>query len=94
MSDSSLDTMLSAAVVAREQTSDEHCSRNVNDSVRQGLAGDFTDSSESDFAGQLPAAPQPSGPNSGTGQARIWGSVRSYAQSEVVRCPPPRGEVQ
>ena len=49
-SDSSLDTMLSAAVVARERTSEDNSSSDVSDSVRQGLAGDFTDSSESDFA--------------------------------------------
>ena len=41
--------MLSAAV-ARERTSEDNSSSDVSDSVRQGLAGDFTDSSESDFA--------------------------------------------
>ena len=42
--------MLSAAVAAREQTSEDNSSSDVSDSVRQGLAGDFTDSSESDFS--------------------------------------------
>ena len=48
-SGSSLDTMLSAAVVARELTTEDNDSSDVSDSVRQGLAGDFTDSSKSDF---------------------------------------------
>ena len=48
-SGSSLDTMLSAAVVARELTTEDNSSSDVSDSVRQGLAADFTDSSESDF---------------------------------------------
>ena len=50
MSDSSLDTMLSGAVVTRERTSEDNSSSDVTDNVRQGLAGDFTDSSERDFA--------------------------------------------
>ena len=46
-SDSSLDTMLSAAVVAREVTTSD--SSDVSDSIREGLAADFEDSSGSDF---------------------------------------------
>ena len=49
-SDSSLDTMLSAAVAAREQTSKDNNSSDVSEGMRQGLDGDFTDSSESEFA--------------------------------------------
>ena len=91
LSDSSLDTMLSAAVVAREQTSDEHSSSDVSDSVRQGLAGDFTDSSESDFVGQLLEAPQRSGPSSGPGQARIWGSAEELRLARGGAVPPAEG---
>ena len=46
-SDSSLDTMLSAAVVAREATTSD--SSDVSDSIREGLAADFEDSSGSEF---------------------------------------------
>ena len=46
-SDSSLDTMLSAAVVAREVTTSD--SSDVSDSIREGLAADFEDSSGSEF---------------------------------------------
>ena len=46
-SDSSLDTMLSAAVVAQEVTTSD--SSDVSDSVREGLAADFEDSSGSEF---------------------------------------------
>ena len=49
-SDSSLDTMLSAAVAAREGTSEDNNSSDISEGTRQGLAGDFTDSSESEFA--------------------------------------------
>ena len=88
MSDSSLDTMLSAAVVARERTSEDNSSSDVSDSVRQGLAGDFTDSSESDFVGQSPAVPQPSGHVSGPEQARIWGSSEELLLSRGGAAPP------
>ena len=46
-SDSSLDTMLSAAVVAREVTTSD--SSDVSDSIWEGLAADFEDSSGSEF---------------------------------------------
>ena len=88
MSDSSLDTMLSAAVVARERTSDDNSSSDVSDSVRQGLAGDFTDSSESDFVGQSPAVPQPLGHVSGPEQTRIWGSSEELLLSRGGAAPP------
>ena len=94
MSDSSLDTMLSAAVVARERTSDDNSSSDVSDSVRQGLAGDFTDSSKSDFVGQSPAVPQPSGHVSGPEQARIWGSSEELLLSRGGAAPPAeRGDL-
>ena len=89
MSDSSLDTILTAAIVAREQTSDS--SSDVSDSIRQGLAGDFTDSSESDSVGQLPAALQPSGSGSGPGQARIWGSTEELCLVRGGAVPPAEG---
>ena len=47
-SDSSLDTMLSAAVMAREVTTSG--SSEVSDSIREGLAVDFEDSSGSEVA--------------------------------------------
>ena len=46
-SDSSLDTMLSAAVVAREVTTSD--SSEVSDSIQEALAADFEDSSGSEF---------------------------------------------
>ena len=46
-SDSSLDTMLSAAVVTREVTTSD--SSGLSDSVREGLAADFDGSSDSEI---------------------------------------------
>ena len=41
--------MLSAAVVARELTTPDNDSSDLSDRVQEGLAADYTDSSESDF---------------------------------------------
>ena len=46
-SDSSLETMLSAAVVAREVTTSD--SSDVSDSIQEALAADYEDSSGSEF---------------------------------------------
>ena len=50
-SDSSLDTMLSAAVAAMEGTSEDNNenSSDISEGTRQGLASDFTDNSESEI---------------------------------------------
>ena len=48
-SDSSLETMLSAAVVARELTSPDNGSSDLSDSIQGALAADYEDSSGSEF---------------------------------------------
>ena len=60
VSDSSLDTMLSAAIAAVESTSDENNenSSDISEDTRQGLASDFTDSSE----GEVTVEPGAMGP--------------------------------
>ena len=91
-SDSSLDTILTAAVVAREKTSDS--SSDISESTRQGLADDFTDSSEGESVGQPPPGPGPPGPPGHgpvPGQARIWGSTKDLRLFRDGVVPPAQG---
>ena len=82
--------MLSAAVAAREQTSEDNNSSDVSEGMRQGLAGDFTDSSESEFADghSHTVAARATAPVSDANAAGTEGASEGVSAAGFL--PPPR----